>query len=111
TGLLSLQEKTIGYLSTPIDFNRFDRIFFITQYIDPFYQALVKSREKAGIGIPEGSYPLNNKVASLFAPDAFNMKFFSAGDGFEVTPERIELGQKLFSDPTLSGTNSRSCAS
>ena len=109
--LFNLLNKASGYLLTHPDFNEFDRLIFITQYINPFYKELLTARLKTGIGVPEGSNPVNFNAASIFAADAFTINFYSPDKAYWMTHERIELGKKLFFDPILSGTNTRSCAS
>jgi cytochrome c peroxidase len=109
--LRMLLKKTHAYLKTQKDFNRFDRLQFITNYINPFYSQLVQVRDQAGIGLPPGVNSINLQATSLFASDAFKIDFFSPPKDYWVTPERVSLGKKLFFDPILSGTKNRSCAS
>jgi cytochrome c peroxidase len=71
----------------------------------------LKTRVAAGIQPPDGNNPVNNNAGSIFAADAFNVNFFTPGNAYAVTPARINLGKKLFSDSILSGYNNRSCAS
>ncbi|HRG23760.1 MAG TPA: cytochrome c peroxidase [Chitinophagaceae bacterium] len=100
-----------GYLAANPDFNRFDRLQFISRYINPVYAAVVKTRIKAGISAPEGRSAINYEAPSLFDENALQVDFYSPPKEYWVTPERIELGKQLFSDPVLSGPHTRSCAS
>ena len=93
------------------DFNRFDRLDFITTYINPIYRELVITRKSSGIGIPEGRSPVNFDAESIFDKNFFDINFFSPGKEYRPTVKRIELGRKLFADPVLSGSGNRSCAS
>jgi cytochrome c peroxidase len=104
-------KKSEDYLDSHSSFNNFDRLSFITLYLDPLYKELVAARVKLTIGIPEGANPVNFDAVSIFATDAFNISFYSPGQEYAPTPQRIKLGRKLFSDPLLSGDGSRSCAS
>jgi cytochrome c peroxidase len=99
------------YLAKNNNFNKFNRLAFITVYINPFYKRLVETRIKTGIGIPEGRSAINYNATSIFTEDALNINFYSPSEEYWVTPERIRLGKALFSNPILSGTNTRSCAS
>lgn len=99
------------YLSLKTNFNKFNRLDFIILYINPLYKKLLETRQESGIGVPEGRHAINYNASSLFAPDALNINFYSPSEDYWVTPERIELGKQLFSDPVLSGTHNRSCAS
>ncbi len=98
-------------LATAGDFNHFDRLDFITTYINPTYRALVITRKSWDIGIPEGRSPVNFNAESIFDRNFFDINFFSPGKEYRPTEKRIELGKKLFADPVLSGAGNRSCAS
>ncbi len=108
--LPALADKSITYLKTHPGFARFDRLTFITAYLDPFYRQLQKARLQAGIPLPEGRSPLNRNVFSLFDTATFDINFYSPGPEYRKTAKRIALGKQLFSDPVLSGTHNRSCA-
>lgn len=99
------------YLKHNSNFNKFDRLTFITRFINPFYKKLVETRIKTGVGVPPGRHAVNYDATSFFAADALNINFYSPPEEYWVTPERIKLGKQLFSDPILSGTHTRSCAS
>jgi cytochrome c peroxidase len=109
--LRALLQKNNIYIKTQGDFNRFDRLQFITNFLNPFYRQLIQVRNKAGIGIPPGVNNFNLQATSLFDSNAFQANFYSPPNDYWVTPERVLLGKKLFFDPILSGTRNRSCAS
>ena len=104
-------DKSVHYIQINSDFNKFDRINFIVQYINPLYRDLNKMRVKAGIGIPEGSNPINFNAESIFDTGFLNINFYAPGKDYWPTSKRIEIGRLLFSDQILSGTSTRSCAS
>ena len=109
--LIKLLDKAIAYLQTHSNFDNFDRLDFISSFINPFYRQLNSTRIKAGIAVPEGQSPVNYSASSIFQENFFDINFFSPGREYWITDKRIELGKKLFSDPILSGTKDRSCAS
>lgn len=109
--VISLTDKAITYLKVNNRFVQFDRLRFITDYINPLYKQLIKSRSIAGTGVPEGRTAVNFNAESFFSADMFDINFFSPPKEYWVTPERVKLGKKLFADPILSGTGTRSCAS
>ena len=109
--LINLLNKATAYLQLHNDFKKFDRLEFISSYINPFYKQLGLSRIKAGIATPGGQSPVNYISSSIFQENFFNINFFSPGKEYWITNKRIALGKKLFSDPILSGTKNRSCAS
>lgn len=103
--------KCIVYLTTNSNFNGFDRMYFITNYLNPLYKILIQERIKCGIDVPEGKSPLLANEESIFNVNAFDINFYSPPKDYWVTPERVQLGKRLFADPILSGTHNRSCAS
>ena len=92
------------------NFNSFDRFQFITQYANPLSAAIVKTRLQLGFVMPEERRPVNPDALTIFESNAFDIRFFSPADRYQITPERIELGRRLFYDVILSGTKNRSCA-
>lgn len=109
--IMLLTDKAIAYLKTNNRFLQFDRLRFITDYINPLYKQLIKTRLIMGIGFPEGSSAVNYNAESMFGENMFDIRFFSPPKEYWPTPERVTLGKKLFYDPVLSGTGTRSCAS
>jgi len=112
--LCSAFAKTISelesYLNSNQDFNKFDRLTFITKYANPLYCNFVEARKELGFH-SNGLFPANRLAKTIFEENFFNIDFFSPGNGYGITEDRIELGKKLFNDPILSGTKKRSCAS
>jgi len=108
--LVNLLNKATAYIQLHKDFKRFDRLEFISSYINPFYKQLNVIRTRSGIRAPEGQSPVNYSATSIFRDDFFNINFFSPGKEYWITDKRIALGKKLFSDPILSGTKDRSCS-
>jgi cytochrome c peroxidase len=109
--LESLLKDAIRYLEQHEDFNSFDRLHFIRTYANPITHSITTIRKEKAWIIGNERAPLNPEAANLFAEDAFDVSFFSPNERYRVTPERIELGRRLFYDPSLSATGSRSCAS
>jgi cytochrome c peroxidase len=98
-------------LANGSDFDTFNRLVFIKQHANPLYKSIVQIRMKMGFTMPDERRPVNVNATSIFDSNAFDIRFFSPAERYQLTPERIELGRKLFYDPLLSGTGSRSCAS
>lgn len=109
--LIVLLNNAQAYLKKHNNFIGFDRLTFISSYVNPFYKQLVIARSENGISIPEGQSPVNYNAASIFQKDFFDINFFSPGKEYRITDQRIALGKKLFNDPILSGAKDRSCAS
>ena len=111
TKLLTDLDASISYLDDNSDFDSFDRAIFIKRF---------GNKVSAGIAGLEQELPgakikynrmLNQQVKTLFDVDAFNVNAFSPGPEFHATAAKVELGEKLFYDVSLSGTHRRSCAS
>jgi cytochrome c peroxidase len=98
-------------LSCRTSFNQFDRLEFITKYANPISNTIVATRLQLGFEMPEERRPVNPDAFNIFDTNAFDVRFFSPNERYQPTPERIELGQRLFHDPILSGTKDRSCGS
>jgi len=89
------------------DFDRFDRMGFLTEAALPLQHhlgLLIK-----GLGLEIHTVPaLNYAAENLFARDAFDQRAFpgekSSGDSL------VKLGRRLFFETGLSGNYSRSCA-
>ncbi len=98
-------------LNSRTGFNQFDRLEFITKYANPISNAIVETRLQLGFNMPVELRPVNPDALNIFERNAFDVRFFSPNERFQPTPERIELGRRLFYDPLLSGTKDRSCSS
>lgn len=108
--LLILLNKSRDYLSSHPDFNSFDRLDFIVSYANPLYSAIGKLKGSMGVPDLQGKKPIDPNATSIFDENAFDLRFFSPDEQYQLTKERIELGKMLFNDPILSSGNSRSCA-
>ncbi|HVE61340.1 MAG TPA: cytochrome c peroxidase [Chitinophagaceae bacterium] len=109
--LLYALDAAKKYLSANITFNDFDRLYFIKEYGNPLYILLGQIKSELQLPKPDGRRPINSEAISIFEPGAFNIGFFSPDEQYQVTTERVALGKRLFSDPILSETKNRSCAS
>lgn len=86
------------------DFERFDRLAFLTEVLDPLYAALYAP------GQQPGDRAWNPESRSLFAPDFLDPYFFSELKADSDSEDLRRLGKKLFNDPLLSHDNTLSCA-
>ncbi|TMM57489.1 methylamine utilization protein [Maribacter algarum] len=91
------------------DFDNFDRFSFIKNHTNRQLDLINKTAEDWGV-ILNTSRALNPTSNNLFDKDFFNMKLFSAPHSPEITDERVELGQTLFNDKSLSSSGTISCA-
>ena len=105
----------ITYLKQNPDFNTFDRLHFLTEYINPLYDLIYQAQRKLGVELiyETNTQPqtINYDARNIFDPELLNPYLFANIHPKEATRERIELGRLLFFDPVLSSDNQRSCAS
>ena len=98
------------YLNNHPDFNSFNRMYFIRQYINPVTALTGEAKKK--LGFVDNSSPFFYssivKNNTLFAPQVFDVNKYL--DDNTTSTEKIELGQKLFYEPRLSADGKRSCA-
>ncbi len=111
TFLLQDLDSAIGYLHEYREFDSFDRMEFITRYANKISSGIAQMQETLGAYEIKYNRLLKQDVNTLFDTDAFNVDAFTPGPEFHITAAKVELGEKLFYDASLSGTGTRSCAS
>lgn len=103
-----------AYLENHSDFNEFDRLHFLREYVDPIFAGTLEAQQLLRAYIPSKYYStpsaFNYESQSLFAKDFLNASYYSKFNGIP-SPEILNLGQQLFYDPILSKNNKRACAS
>ena len=108
--LTSLLAAAQDYLETHKNFNAFNRMQFILDYLNPI-TAIVGTYKKEK-GFSENRSPMFystiKKDNTLFAAGIFNANKYL--DDNTTSAEKIALGKKLFFDKQLSAGNQRSCA-
>ncbi|MFT4203956.1 MAG: cytochrome c peroxidase [Chitinophagaceae bacterium] len=109
--LHSLFFNTIDYLYKNIDFNAFDRAFFIRHYINPLSRAVEEIRRQYATTELKYNRLLRQDAMTLFDSGVFNTMAYSPFLEQKNTREKIALGKWLFNSPAFSGTQTRSCAS
>ena len=104
-------DGAINYLRVNPDFNRFNRAEFITRYINPITSGITQLERELHISIHKYNRLLNQDAQTLFDSNAFNVNAYAPDRLFFINRDKIILGKALFTDPILSGTGTRSCAS
>lgn len=104
-------ELAQNYLKANNVFNKLNRLEFICDHVLPCYEILILLSSEDGFTLPDEKRPLKAGVANFLSAAAFDISFFSPGNLYEATPYRIDLGKRLFNDPILSSSKTRSCAS
>ncbi len=97
------------------DFDSFDRLGFIRQFMEPLYGQLLRLHLALGLEtvyeVHDLSLPLNYLSPSMFSAQTFNDHYYAGIGAREELAPVVELGRMLFFDPILSANNERSCAS
>lgn len=94
------------------DYNTFNRLDFIVNYIKPLYEVIHKIRREVKLNATPVNYAVNFEEKDLFGKYFFNKYYFSINiSDSSLMNEQVELGKNLFFDPVLSGNNKRACAS
>lgn len=109
-GSIPFQPATT-YLRNNPDFNDFNRALFITTYANPITTGLARLEGQLHIPAIRYNRLLRQDAITLFDKDAFDPDAYAPGSEYGSTVKKIALGKRLFSDPVLSGTGTRSCAS
>ena len=100
-----------GYLAANPDFSSFDRAKFITDYANPLTISITALENDLHIHVIRYNRLLNQDARTLFDTDAFNVNAYVPDYVSFTSREKIALGKKLFADPMLSATGTRSCQS
>jgi cytochrome c peroxidase len=111
----TLFTKTILYLSQHTNFNTFDRLTFLTTYINPLYKAIGDAHTQLHL---KTSAELSGKVASwnfysdnIFAADFLDPYYYSLLKKEKDSDTLRNLGKRLFYDKRISRSGEMSCGS
>lgn len=107
--LLAIQ-NAIDHLPPDERKNTFDYLNYITRYLNKLSSEIYNYQKNNYIPNVVVTRAINQEVPTLFSPGAFNPDAFVPGELYKVTEAKITLGEKLFYDKILSGTETRSCA-
>ncbi|MDG1729881.1 MAG: cytochrome c peroxidase [Algibacter sp.] len=91
------------------DFDTFDRYSFIKNHTNKQLELINNITEDWKIELSK-SRPLDPTSTNIFSASFFNKKMFAPPHSPEISDERIALGEVLFNDESLSGSNTISCA-
>lgn len=103
------------YLKKNNNFNGFDRLTFVIEYINPIYKALGKVQQR--LKLPSSAErwvkipSWNAESTNLFGDDFLNPYYYSLLTKEKDSDSLRLLGKKLFYDAALSQNGTMSCAS
>ena len=107
----TLSLSTSNYLARKWDFQSFDRMVFIKDYLMPLSKWLHAVQLAMQVPFTSRSSAWVPDAASIYDRDIFSANFFSPDSAGYYSPEKALLGQLLFFDPVLSQNGQRACAS
>lgn len=91
------------------DFDTFDRYAFLKAHVHPQLELWNKTVRDWQVVFPF-TLAINNEVNTLFANNTFNLEYFADPHISSISEEKIQLGEMLFNDASLSSTQDMSCA-
>jgi cytochrome c peroxidase len=96
------------------NFDSFDRLYLIKNFIQPITQDLAALQEASQIPYLESVYKIfrsvNLKSPTIYDKNFLQAKFYASDKYYKDNPVFIELGRKLFFDKRLSVDGQMSCA-
>ncbi len=106
-----LASRAARYLDANATFASFDRFDFIVSFANPLAEQLGSLRQVLAIPILTDRRPFVASVNSVFEHGAFEPLAYSAPGTPQSNGRLVALGERLFSDTSLSNGHGRSCAS
>ena len=100
-----------NYLRKNNNFNSFNRADFLTDYGNPASTSIANLIVALKIPVIRYNRLLNQDAKTLFDTNAYNVNAYSTDPSFFISDKKVALGKRLFADPVLSGTHTRSCQS
>jgi len=105
---LHVLEDAIAYIDAHHNFNHFNRMAFITGYLNPLCSWLGKANAQMGNADNPARYTLIKKTGSLFDAAGLRTDAYLRDD--TSTRAKTALGKKLFYEPLLSANGKRACS-
>ena len=103
----NLFSSSVNYLREHNDFESFNRMVFLTDYLMPLSDSIAGSNTTDTLK----NKPFLGGLSSLLKGKNFNADFFTNYSIASTNPAKVSLGKKLFYDAILSNTQKVSCAS
>ncbi|MDX2171591.1 MAG: cytochrome c peroxidase [Bacteroidota bacterium] len=112
---LSVEQKILScikQLKTNTDNDSFNRLNFITKFVNPTFVSVKKFFNELNISPSQVNYALNLYNTKPFSFSEINTQHFALYRNDTLNSKlQSQLGYLLFFDPVLSGNNKRACAS
>jgi cytochrome c peroxidase len=102
--------KAVSYLLAHKDFDSFNRLEFVQQYLMPLGEALSKTTAFSAGSDSLMTKPFRGTLANFLQGKGFSADYYAAYAVAAANPAKVELGKKLFFDKSLSRSGTISCA-
>jgi cytochrome c peroxidase len=106
-----LISESQAYLNKNKNFDSFNRLIFIKNYLMPLSVELEIAFKDYLKESPKGIKPFNGTLSDLMQGKGFNPDAFSPFANSKTNAAKIALGKRFFNDKNLSKNNTFSCAS
>lgn len=104
-------KKAVEFVQQSSDYDTFDRLTFITRYLQPVSKNIDKLRRIQNISTVAGSSALADSAIDLFQDKAFDVNNFVGNHTEYISDGKVALGKALFNSTVLSNSANISCAS
>lgn len=102
--------QSIGYLDTNSDFDGFNRMDFLTDYLVPLSE--MYARSTSGNDIEKMMVkPFNGTLRDFLTGDGLNADYYASYADAHTAIDKVKLGRQLFFDKKLSLSGTISCGS
>lgn len=113
--MMKLFDGAIANVSDGADFNEFDRLSFLKEYVDPLFASILDLQLALNIETIYETTSLkqstNYFARSMFAEDFLNPYYYTHFGKNADSPKLRQLGETLFYDSRLSADGRGSCSS
>lgn len=113
--LKSKLDNAIAFIEKNNDFDTFDRVVFIREYLNPIYGLYADVQKALSIETiyqtTSVEQPINYLSRSIFSDDFYNPYYYTGLQKHEDSKALNKLGEYLFFEPVFSKNAQRSCAS
>lgn len=103
--------RAAAYLRANPGFETSDRLTFLAEFAEPAARALDRLRRASRATSVLMPRAWRADAASVYDAGAFDVRAYAPSAAPQPTDALVALGARLFVDPRLSGTGTRSCAS
>lgn len=108
---IELLSKSRAYLNKNNNFDNFNRLVYIKNYLMPLSTELEIVFKDFLKNSPNGIKPFKGTLSDLMQGKGLNPDAFSPFEDSKTNASKIALGKQLFNDKNLSKNNTISCAS